>query len=423
VGLAGTATQASNNSWFIEWGPLVLQDKKLLAIDGAHKLGREHWAQLAESERTGKIQIMKAGKGEAYARTRQIKIMNPISDDFRTTRTMKSFFYPAQAIVNNLQIQSIARQDLAVFVSDDVTTEDRNIRNGHFTDKKLWYLSDLLSLTWDQNFTVTFEEEAQQEIITVATNLERRFKHDEIPLITNDQKHKIAKLSASLAALTCSFNDDFKELIITREHVQYISNIIETSYHNSGLDIISRNDRDDVDQDTIAEIILKIKHALQKKEPPVDEKYCKDILLWCAQKTKFSKAQIQTAFELAEKNELNPLTAVLRNHNLLDQRKGFIPTSKLIKISRILLEENNQGQEGFLFEHGKDGKDGKTSNDKSSNDLTLGANAHKVNPDNTLPSLPPLQSSEGIPPHLTMKNHMTIAVKTALQHGRIRTCH
>jgi len=364
VGLAGTTTQSNNNSWFIEWGPLVLQDKKLLAIDGAHQLGREHWAQLAESERTGKIQIMKAGKGEAYARTRQIKIMNPIGDDFRTPRTMKSFFYPAQAIVNNLQIQSIARQDLVVFVSDDVTTEQRNIRNGHTPDEKLAYLSDLVHMVWEQNFKVIFEEEAKQEILKVSTHLEKRFKHDEIPLITNDQKYKVAKLSSSLATLTCSFNDDFSNLIVKKEHVQYIGEIIEKNYHSSGLDIISKNDRDDLDEEDITDIIFKLKQSLSKKEPEIDEKFCKNILLWCVQKTRFTKEQLQSAFELARDNEVRPLIAVLRNESLLDQKKGFIPTSKLIKLAKILStkqqEEANKVEEGYHLDHAKETKEAKT---------------------------------------------------------------
>lgn len=148
AGLGATATQSANNQWFVEWGPLVLQDRKLLAIDGAHKLNRNIWAELAESEREGKIRITKAAKGEAYAQTRQIKIMNPLGEDLRTTRPMASFFYPCQSIVNNFQIQNIARQDFAVFVSDDIKAEARNKKNETKADEKLSYLADLVKFVW-----------------------------------------------------------------------------------------------------------------------------------------------------------------------------------------------------------------------------------------------------------------------------------
>jgi len=72
VGLTGTATQVEREGWFVDWGFLPLCDRKLLAIDGAHKLSLSNWAVLAESERSGVVAIAKAAKDTAYARTRQV---------------------------------------------------------------------------------------------------------------------------------------------------------------------------------------------------------------------------------------------------------------------------------------------------------------------------------------------------------------
>ena len=47
VGLTGTATQLEKEGWFIDWGFLPLMDRKLLAIDGSHKLNASCWAALA----------------------------------------------------------------------------------------------------------------------------------------------------------------------------------------------------------------------------------------------------------------------------------------------------------------------------------------------------------------------------------------
>ena len=70
VGLTGTATQAERGEWFCEWGFLPLNDRRLLAIDGAQRLSRKSWATLAETERTGVVIKATAAKGSAYARTR-----------------------------------------------------------------------------------------------------------------------------------------------------------------------------------------------------------------------------------------------------------------------------------------------------------------------------------------------------------------
>ncbi|HLN45806.1 MAG TPA: hypothetical protein VK209_08885, partial [Candidatus Sulfotelmatobacter sp.] len=78
VGLVGAAVQVENGGWFIEWGFLPLMDRRILAMDGCHKLSASQWAVTAEAERSGEVTIIKAGKGNAYARTRQIKIFNAV---------------------------------------------------------------------------------------------------------------------------------------------------------------------------------------------------------------------------------------------------------------------------------------------------------------------------------------------------------
>ena len=115
AGLAGASVQASGGQWYVDFGVLPMQDRKLLAVDGAHKLQASELDKLAESERNGKIEIVKASKGEAYTRTRQIKIMNPVDEDRTTTVSMDSFFHPVDCLKNNFQIQSIARIDFCMF--------------------------------------------------------------------------------------------------------------------------------------------------------------------------------------------------------------------------------------------------------------------------------------------------------------------
>jgi DNA replicative helicase MCM subunit Mcm2 (Cdc46/Mcm family) len=62
VGLIGSAVQKEQGGWYVDWGFLPLQDRKLLAIDGAHKLSMSNWGSLAESERSGIVTIAKAAK-------------------------------------------------------------------------------------------------------------------------------------------------------------------------------------------------------------------------------------------------------------------------------------------------------------------------------------------------------------------------
>ena len=78
---------------------LVLNDRRLLGVDGAYKLMKSQWATLAESERSGVVTIAKAAKDTAYARTRQIKIANPIDPESNRyeSKSLGEFYYPALA--------------------------------------------------------------------------------------------------------------------------------------------------------------------------------------------------------------------------------------------------------------------------------------------------------------------------------------
>jgi hypothetical protein len=193
VGLVGTATQSEKGQWTVEWGFLVLNDRKLLAIDGAHKLPFSQWAALSESERSGVVTIAKAAKNSAYAKTRQIKIANAVDreQDKFCTKSMKDFLYPIQTLSTVFDKTGIARLDLAVFAdSRDVKAEDVNKQLESNYDQDLELLADVLRWCWSNTAKAEFTPEAAAEILNKATDLYRRFFADSVPLTSIDMKWK-----------------------------------------------------------------------------------------------------------------------------------------------------------------------------------------------------------------------------------------
>ncbi|MBS1268506.1 MAG: hypothetical protein MAG458_01235 [Nitrosopumilus sp.] len=334
AGLAGASVQASGGQWFTDFGTLVLNDKKFLAIDGAHKLKKDEMDRLAEAERNGKIEINKAAKGEAYARTRQTKILNPLDEDGRTTVAMDSFLYPIHSLQHSFQIQSIARIDLCVFVSDDVNVKERNVRTNEKYDNILEYLADLLRLVWSKNYIVTFEDDANQEILDQAIILENNFKNDDYPLITNDQKYKLAKLSVSLACLTCSFNYDFTKVIVTKQHVQYISEMINREYTNAGLrEIAKQSQFSQIDSEKLYEITENMNKKINedKIEIPIE------ILKWIARQSKITREEIMEEFTLSRDKQAQPLLTFLKNEKILKtSRNHYSIAKKGVAIARFI---------------------------------------------------------------------------------------
>ncbi len=349
AGIAGASVQTTGGQWFTDYGLLPLQDKKALWLDGAHKIPKDEIDRLAEAERNGKIEINKASKGEAWARTRQGKIMNPLDDDKRDTTTMSNFIYPVQALTNLFQLQSIARIDLAIFVSDDVGTRDRNVNMFEKYDSILDNYSDLVKLIWSNQCEIRFEDGVIDEILDGATLLEDIFKTEEMPLITNDQKYKLAKLSISIAGFTCSFNDDYTKIIVKKEHVEYIINFIRGEYTKIGLADIKK-------QGTFGEINIKILHEIIEKinEKIDDDEYEKSVNLikWTGIRRKFTKDEIMDEFSLTRDKQASPLLSYLANENMLKRKNiGFIITKKGIALTKFIVNSGDKIYQELKDEH------------------------------------------------------------------------
>jgi len=349
AGIAGASVQTTGGQWFTDYGLLPLQDKKALWLDGAHKIPKDEMDRLAEAERNGKIEINKASKGEAWARTRQGKIMNPLDDDKRDTTTMSNFIYPVQALTNLFQLQSIARIDLAIFVSDDVGSKDRNVNMFEKYDPMLDNYSDLVKLIWSSQCKIRFEDGVIGEILDGATLLEDKFKTEEIPLITNDQKYKLAKLGVSLAGFIGSFNDDFTEIIVKKEHVRYIIKFIEEEYTTIGLvDIKKQGTFGEISIQILHEIIEKINEKIDGEEYEIPV----NIIKWTGTHRKFTKDDMMDEFGLTRDKQTSPLLSHLTNENMLKRSKiGFVITKKGIALTKFIINSGKNIYQELKDEH------------------------------------------------------------------------
>ena len=331
VGLTGTATQVEREGWFIDWGFLVLLDRKLLAVDGAHKLSLANWAALAEAERSGVVTIAKAAKNTAYARTRQIKVANPVDReaDKYTTKSLGGFLYACQALPTILDKTSIARLDLAVFSDQhDVDASDINRRQNRKHDGALENLAEVLKWCWSDLAEVTFTDDAVDTIHSKATNLYRTFFCEDIPICSIDLKWKLARLSAALAFLTLS-TEDYKTVTVTKEHVEIIANFIREEYSKAGLNILAQTEKyEALTLEDVQALIMKIGAQLQNA---VDTETVCEVLEYFVLHGRATRDELKTKFSLTENNQLRPLLASLTSEGLIKVSRGFYCEPKLIQ--------------------------------------------------------------------------------------------
>jgi hypothetical protein len=344
VGLTATATQMANGVWFVEWGEVVLGDKRLLIVDGSQKLPKQEWATLAESQRLGTVKLTKAAKGEANARTRQIIIANPVNlESFeRSTKEMDAFYYPYMALPTLMDIQNIARLDTAVFVnSKDVDIEALNAALNDEPDSYLAYLKDLRALVWEgTEFRTEYSDDFVDTVHEHATELYRKFYVSNMPVVSIDMKFKLARLATSLALATCSFEDDdsLDTVIVTKEHVDFVAKFLDETYTKAGLNEGADRARQggDINKDKIEELIDNIKEKIGRDSDKIIE-----IMKWMGLQTSFSKDSLQSMFELNRDKELRPLISILQSNQIISSSgRGFVLTAKGVRAVKLLVAEN-----------------------------------------------------------------------------------
>lgn len=334
VGLVGATVQSEKGQWAVEWGFLVLNDGKLLAVDGAHKLPFSQWAALAESERSGVVTIAKAAKNSAYARTRQIKIANAVDQEANkfATKTMKSFLYPVQAIATVFDKTGIARLDLAVFAdARDVKAEEVNTKIESDYDEDLELLAEALRWCWSNNANIEFTSGASDQILKSATALYNKFFFDSIPLTTIDFKWKLIRMSAALAFMTVS-TEDYQTVKVTEEHVGVVVAFLEGEYNRVGLNTLAAEGKYETVTAEDAQILIA--NIAYKTE--LDPEKVKSILKFIVLQGRVTKAQIMSEFDLPETNQFRPLMAILQNEKLVRGGRGYYSTSKLIETYKVL---------------------------------------------------------------------------------------
>ncbi len=382
VGLVGSAVQKEQGGWYVDWGFLPLQDRKLLAIDGSHKLSMSNWGSLAESERSGVVTIAKAAKEQTWARTRQIKIANALDRDTWQTKNLRDFLYDAQAVASILDKISIARLDFAVFAStQEVKPDDVNKEHAGKYDEDLELLSEAQKWAWSSKVNIVYEDSALKLILSEATGLYKMFHVDAIPLVSIDMKYKLGRLAAALALLTLS-TENFETVTVKKEHVERVVTFLSEEYRRAGLNVLAQLEKNETLEEAeidgiIFEMCKLLDQDMVKGEDGVPLAYPKVVSIFkhlvVAGRT--TKAELKQTFDLPEKNVLLPLVAYLQEQGLVRGGKGYYATSKVIQLWRARFatlatiatvkkgggvdQKDKPNQGGFFFEDSKDGKRGK----------------------------------------------------------------
>jgi len=338
TGLVGALYQLSSGVWLIDWGMMVLADRSLLVVDGANKISLREWGEIQEAERNGVITKLGASRGKAQARTRAIHIANPEAYYGLERRSvpMRDLFVKAQALEFLRDKPGIARLDIAVFTSsDDVPIEAINNppdEPPEFNEEAFRELA--LFVHSREPHQILFTQEALKAIYEGASMLYKEFSTSSIPLVNEEMKLKLARLSASLATLTLSVDEEFEKVVVKEEHVNYILEFIKRVYRDAGLHILrQREDEERLDPQACAEIWKQLKTTIEK----LDEIELRQFILYVASRSKPSIEELCTRFSIG-REIVQVIGKVLEAHGFLKREGGWRTTGKFAQFARWLRE-------------------------------------------------------------------------------------
>jgi len=171
----------------------------LLVVDGVNALAPEDWVAMREARAQGVVPVNRIVSGTHPCRTRLLFLGN-------TKKPLSTYDYPVQALIELWSdAPDLARLDLVVlFGENDVSPE---IINAPIEDEPpdLAPLRENIARAWRiRPDEITFRADAIERIYTQAKALAKRFEgvgSHQIPLVGNDIKIKLARLSASCALL------------------------------------------------------------------------------------------------------------------------------------------------------------------------------------------------------------------------------
>ena len=203
----------------LTWGLIPRYDGQLLIIDGCNQLRPEEWTACREAIRQGVVNVQRIVGGTHPARTRLIFIGNP-------RRSLVLYNTRIESLLDLFQPPDIARLDLVLtFANDDVTADEINQQNPTNGDPN--HIIELfrrnIGFAWQCSpEDIHFSHEAEGLVLKLSTGLMQKFLADDIPLLSNDSKVKLARLSIATALLCGHTQVDTEHVIFAHDFITRI---------------------------------------------------------------------------------------------------------------------------------------------------------------------------------------------------------
>jgi hypothetical protein len=265
AGLVG-GLQATDKRWFITWGTIPLNDRRLVLLEEIKGIGAPELSKMTDMRSSGVAEITKIERAKTTARTRLIWISNPRSDS-----NISTYNYGVDAVKELIGgLEDIRRFDMVMAVaSGEVPTTVINSKVHATKEHKYTSIKcqQLVSWAWSRRKEDIIIE-CEDEILAAATRMGNAYS-SACPIVEpSDQRLKILRLATGLACRVYSTDEEGEKVYVKDCHVQVVEEFLNRIYSSKALGYkeYSAAQMGELSMDNPDVVVERIKSAPNSKE-------------------------------------------------------------------------------------------------------------------------------------------------------------
>lgn len=314
-------------------GVLPRYHKELVVMEEFSGAPMDFIKTLTEIRSSSMVKIYRvAGDVQAPCKIRMITISNPVSDvnNLMTLSSYPNGIEPINELIRSPE--DIARYDAFILVPrieklsnpfSMSTNDELKIDAKAYKHKSKW----IKSLTADN---VVISNELGSYIFDKGVELNKMFESS-FTLFGSETDKKIAKLAAALACMLCN-TDDYKNIIVTKEHIDYIVDFMKRLYDNPIFRLKEFADEE-----------KSYKEVVEKDTKELESLYPKNVTFidFLANTSKVNRNELQTVAGL-NRDDFTKIFNILVSRRFIKLAKDQVsPTVKFRNTYRLINKSFN----------------------------------------------------------------------------------
>lgn len=324
AGLIG-GMQQTQKRWFVSWGKIPLNDRRLVIIDEVSGLTEDEIGDMSGVRSSGVAEITKIHQERTHARTRLFWISNT-----RTGEALKNFDYGIRAIKELIgRNEDIARFEFAITcASEEVSFDIINSRNHETVEHKYTgeLCKQLILWAWSRKAEdVIFTPEATDLILAKANEMAKHYISD-IPLVEGaNQRIKLARLSVATACRLFSTDSSGEKVVVKPEHVEYVCEFLNSIYKKPSMGYWDLSQQVRLEERAALENIEKVSNFLQNN-PFLALVFMKNSIV--------NSRDLEDMLDLDSSTVRSYLKFLIKNGMLEKKQQGYVKKPTFINILR-----------------------------------------------------------------------------------------